>query len=133
MGGRVSTLVDVYSYGILLLEMFTGKRPTDSMFRDNFNLHNYVKMAIPDQVMRTSDPLLIEDAKNMSQRAAADRTRTYSISNFEDSLASVLRIGVKCSADLPRERMDISDALMELKDIRDFLNTKQSPWTIRLQ
>lgn len=113
--------------------MFTGKRPTDSMFRDNFNLHNYVKMAIPDQVMRISDPLLIEDAKNMSRRAAADRTRTYSISNFEDSLASVLRIGVKCSADLPRERMDISDALMELKDIRDFLNTKQSPLTIRLQ
>lgn len=117
----MSTLVDVYSYGILLLEMFTGKRPTDAMFRDNFNLHNYVKMAIPDQAMRISDPLLVGDAKNMS------------ISNFENCLASVFRIGVKCSADLPRERMEIRDALMKLKDIRDVLNSNQSPSAIRLQ
>ena len=45
----MSTLVDVYSFGILLLEMFTGKRPTDAMFRDNFNLHNYVKMGSSDE------------------------------------------------------------------------------------
>ena len=37
MGSEVSTLGDVYSFGILLLEMFTGKRPTDSMFKDDFN------------------------------------------------------------------------------------------------
>ncbi|PRQ60888.1 putative protein kinase RLK-Pelle-LRR-XII-1 family [Rosa chinensis] len=40
MGGAVSTYGDVYSYGILLLEMLTGKRPTDDMFTDDTNLHN---------------------------------------------------------------------------------------------
>ncbi|XVE58718.1 hypothetical protein DITRI_Ditri04bG0191400 [Diplodiscus trichospermus] len=34
---------DVYSFGILLLEVMTGKRPTDDMFSDGLNLHKLVK------------------------------------------------------------------------------------------
>ncbi len=33
MAGQVFVLGDIYSYGVLLLEMFTGKRPTDDMFK----------------------------------------------------------------------------------------------------
>ena len=51
MGSKASTCGDVYSYGILLLEMFTGKMPTDDMFQDGLNLHNYVKMALPEFFM----------------------------------------------------------------------------------
>uniref|UniRef100_A0A6N2KNP5 Protein kinase domain-containing protein n=1 Tax=Salix viminalis TaxID=40686 RepID=A0A6N2KNP5_SALVM len=43
VGSDVSTYGDVYSFGILLLEMFTGKRPTDDMFKDGLNLHNYAE------------------------------------------------------------------------------------------
>ena len=46
MGNKVSIYGDVYSYGILLLEMFTGKRPTASIYQDNFNLHDFVKAAL---------------------------------------------------------------------------------------
>ncbi|CDP11688.1 unnamed protein product [Coffea canephora] len=51
MGGEVSTQGDVYSYGILLLELFTGKMPTDSLFTEDFSLHSYVKTALSHQVM----------------------------------------------------------------------------------
>ncbi|KAH9672864.1 protein kinase domain-containing protein [Citrus sinensis] len=39
MSRRVSMLRDIYSYGIVLLETFTGKRPTDDMFNDDFRIH----------------------------------------------------------------------------------------------
>lgn len=55
MGSEVSTQGDMYSYGILLLEMFSGKRPTSNLFTGNFNLHRYVKMGLPDRVMEIVD------------------------------------------------------------------------------
>ncbi|KAL5222675.1 hypothetical protein ABZP36_027388 [Zizania latifolia] len=33
--GRATTKGDVYSYGVVLLELLTGKRPTDEMFLEN--------------------------------------------------------------------------------------------------
>ncbi|XVF24082.1 hypothetical protein REPUB_Repub13aG0096500 [Reevesia pubescens] len=48
MGSELSTKGDVYSYGILLLEMFTGKRPTDEMFKEGLSLHNFVAAALPE-------------------------------------------------------------------------------------
>ncbi|KAL7182439.1 hypothetical protein ACSBR1_041193 [Camellia fascicularis] len=50
---------DMYSYGVLLLEMFTGKRPTNNMFTSNVNLHSYVQMCLPEQVMQIVDPQII--------------------------------------------------------------------------
>jgi serine/threonine protein kinase len=54
MGSEVSTYGDVYSYGILLSEMFTGKRPTeeifkrptDEIFKNSLSLHEFVKTAL---------------------------------------------------------------------------------------
>ncbi|KAK8334201.1 hypothetical protein V6Z11_A10G258200 [Gossypium hirsutum] len=47
MGSELSTNGDVYSYGILLLEMLTGKRPTNERFKEGLSLHNLVKAALP--------------------------------------------------------------------------------------
>ena len=59
MGGEVSTEGDVYSYGVLVLEMFTGRRPTDDMFKDGLNLHNFVKMSLPKRLIQVVDPMLL--------------------------------------------------------------------------
>lgn len=110
IGGPVSTLVDVYSYGIVLLEMFSGKRPTDDMFKDDFSLHNYVKIAIPDQVLKITD-----------HRLLSGQARNYSSDTLEKCLAMIFRIGLTCSAYSPNERMDVSVVLMGLRAIRDTL------------
>ena len=59
MGGKVSTAGDVYSFGIFLMEMFLGKRPTNEMFKDDLNLHNFVKMALPKRLVQIVDPTLL--------------------------------------------------------------------------
>uniref|UniRef100_A0A7N2LD49 non-specific serine/threonine protein kinase n=1 Tax=Quercus lobata TaxID=97700 RepID=A0A7N2LD49_QUELO len=56
MGNEVSLYGDTYSYGILLLEMFIGKRPTDSIFQDNSNLHDFVKAALSERKIHIIDP-----------------------------------------------------------------------------
>ncbi|KAG5229772.1 LRR receptor serine/threonine-protein kinase [Salix suchowensis] len=116
MGGEASTHGDVYSYGILLLEMFTGKRPTDSMFTGDFNLHSFVEAALPDRVMEIIDPLLSVDIQEEVQtRRNGPRGRSsITIEKVKQCLESILQIGLRCSADSPSERMVIADVPSEL-------------------
>ena len=59
MGNEVSIYGDVYSYGILLLEMFTGKIPTDNMFHDSLSLRDFVKETLPEQIIDIIDPVVL--------------------------------------------------------------------------
>ena len=56
MGGEVSTEGDVYSFGVFLMEMFLGKRPTDEMFKDDLNLHNFVNIELPGWTCSSCGP-----------------------------------------------------------------------------
>ncbi|RLM86369.1 hypothetical protein C2845_PM04G07340 [Panicum miliaceum] len=54
-GLAVSTYGDVFSLGITLIEMFTGRSPTNDMFKDGISLHHYAEVAFPDKVMEIAD------------------------------------------------------------------------------
>ncbi|KAJ6969990.1 LRR receptor-like serine/threonine-protein kinas e [Populus alba x Populus x berolinensis] len=126
MGGEASTHGDVYSYGILLLEMFTGKRPIDSMFTGEFNLHSFVKAALPDQVMEIIGPLLSNDIQEEAQtrRNGPRGSRSINIGKVKECLASILQVGLRCSTDLPSERMDIGNVPSELHKITKILSNR---------
>ncbi|KAK3431451.1 hypothetical protein EUGRSUZ_E03143, partial [Eucalyptus grandis] len=64
MGCEVSREGDIYSYGILLLEMFTGLSPTDDIFRDNLTLHSFVAEALPERAMEITDHILLQEREN---------------------------------------------------------------------
>ncbi|XXG58738.1 hypothetical protein AAC387_Pa04g0974 [Persea americana] len=90
MGSEVSTYGDVYSYGILLLAMFTGKRPTDDIFKDNLNLHQLAKMAFPERVIEIIDHrFLLEGNENISSNEDYNEIR----SRMHECLLSLVRIG----------------------------------------
>ncbi|WCJ31719.1 Leucine-rich receptor-like protein kinase family protein [Euphorbia peplus] len=58
---RCSTKGDVYSYGVVLLELLTGKRPTDSAdFGDN-NLVGWVKQHAKLKITDVFDPALVKE------------------------------------------------------------------------
>ncbi|TXG58783.1 hypothetical protein EZV62_016612 [Acer yangbiense] len=112
MSGQVSILGDIYSYGVLLLEMFTGKRPTDRKFEDDLSIYNFVLMTLPNHVMDIIDPSMLFEEENDPQGGIQSR-------EIEEHLVSVMRIGLACSTTSPRERMPMKDILKNLYAIRD--------------
>ncbi|KAH9610586.1 hypothetical protein KSS87_019866 [Heliosperma pusillum] len=111
LGSKVSTQGDVYSFGILLLEMFTGRRPTDGKWNKGKSLHSIVKAALSKQVTEVLDPLLLEDI-------VREETGSGLIMK---AVTSTLSIALLCSADLPRERLNMTDVATRLSSIRNSL------------
>ncbi|KAK6290624.1 hypothetical protein POUND7_002165 [Theobroma cacao] len=124
MGGMASTYGDIYSYGILLLEMFTGKRPTDETFKDGLDLHNFVKTALPERILEVLDPLFVAGGGGEEEEIANEggcilvETKKDLLQN---SLTEILKIGVACSLEQPRERMKLGDVIKELQLVRGLL------------
>ncbi|XP_047953375.1 receptor kinase-like protein Xa21 [Salvia hispanica] len=100
-----STEGDVYSYGVLVLEMFTNRRPTSDAFEGYLNLQDFVSTALTDRVMEVVDPFLHQEL-NVDEK-------------YWDCIVSILRIGVRCSKQLPRDRMSMADVVNDLKKIRN--------------
>ncbi|KAM4072560.1 hypothetical protein ACB094_11G146800 [Castanea mollissima] len=124
MGNEVSTYGDVYSYGILLLEMFTGKRPIDNMFQDRLNLHDFVKAALPEQVIDIIDPLLLSWKSEEGEATMIDITCNEGQNGspiIQNCLIVILGVGVACSVEVPSERMNISAVIIELRSIQQKL------------
>ncbi|PON76726.1 Tyrosine-protein kinase [Parasponia andersonii] len=129
MGGEPSKQGDVYSYGILTLEMFTGKRPTDEMFKDDFNLHNFVQMALPERLVQIVDSSLLpretdkttlrrEHGRNYINDGGFDNLNKIS-THLQKCFVSVLEIGLACSRESPNERMSMGDVIKEIQHIKN--------------
>ncbi|XP_027084393.1 receptor kinase-like protein Xa21 [Coffea arabica] len=117
MGLAASTQGDVYSYGILLLEMITGRRPTDDTFVGDLDLHNYVNGALHERVSEIVDPLLFlegDENRNMTPEG-----KNSNGGKEMECIISLLKIGLMCSARLPNDRMHMNEVVRKLHLIKD--------------
>ncbi|KAL5712584.1 non-specific serine/threonine protein kinase [Ranunculus cassubicifolius] len=103
--GRVSTSCDVYSYGIVLMETFTRKRPTDDMFTEDSSLRQWVSALYPHKVMEAVDTNLLTNDGNWTGK-------------MQDCLSSITQLALDCSQNLPEERINMREVVTRLRNIQ---------------
>ncbi|XP_047307295.1 receptor kinase-like protein Xa21 [Impatiens glandulifera] len=101
--GMVSTSGDVYSYGIMLMETLTGKKPTEEMFSEIISLREWVNESYKrNSVLEVIDATLIVLGK-------------------EDCCSSIIQVALNCSADGPGERITMKEVVLILSKIKQKL------------
>nr|XP_043633395.1 putative receptor-like protein kinase At3g47110 [Erigeron canadensis] len=118
LGGEMTKEGDIYSFGILLLEMITGKRPTDHIFQNGLNLHGYVTMAFPDRLMEITEPTLSSVIEGAIVSHGDEATKWE---RLEEIMILLARIGLACSMESPKERMNSSKIIQELHHINGLI------------
>ncbi|XP_019074158.2 probable LRR receptor-like serine/threonine-protein kinase At3g47570 [Vitis vinifera] len=99
--GIVSTKSDVYSYGILLMEVFSRKKPMDEMFTGGLTLKTWVE-SLSNSVIQVVDA-------NLLRREDEDLATKLSC------LSSIMALALACTTNSPEKRLNMKDAVVELK------------------
>ncbi|XP_018830016.2 probable LRR receptor-like serine/threonine-protein kinase At3g47570 [Juglans regia] len=102
--GVVSTRGDVYSYGILLMETFTRKRPTDGMFIGEMTLKHWVDESLLTSILNIVDANLLRNEKEHTA--------------MEDCISSVMRLALDCCAESPTQRIYIKNVSATLNKVK---------------
>ncbi|KAM3393976.1 hypothetical protein P3S68_002977 [Capsicum galapagoense] len=102
LDGLVSTKCDVYSYGIMLLETFTRRKPNE--FEGDTSLKQWVSYSLPAAVMDVVDVNLVTSTGNRLQKEL-------------DVVASIMKVALDCCAESPARRTNMKDVVGMLQKI----------------
>ncbi|XP_070014536.1 receptor kinase-like protein Xa21 [Nicotiana sylvestris] len=103
--GLVSTKCDVYSYGIMLLETFTRRKPNDEMFDGDLSLKQWVSYSLPEAILDVVDANLVTSHDNHLNKKL-------------DCVASIMKVALDCYVESPARRIDMKDVVGMLHKIK---------------
>ncbi|XP_016570436.2 probable LRR receptor-like serine/threonine-protein kinase At3g47570 isoform X2 [Capsicum annuum] len=101
--GRVSTKCDVYSYGVMLLETFTRRKPNE--YEGDLSLKQWVSYSLPESLMDVVDANLVTTTGNRLQKEL-------------DIVASIMKVALDCCAESPARRTNMKDVVGMLQKIK---------------
>lgn len=97
-GPKVTTQGDVYSYGIVVLELLTRKRPTEEFLVEYGSLVKWVVSRFPHQIDQVLDPDLLATASEIGQQ----------------QIVCMLGIALSCTQEDPSHRPSMREVLSML-------------------
>lgn len=121
--GNVSKVGDVYSFGILLLETFTGKKPTDVILGGESSLKECVSKVYPTSLFDIVDDNLFKGGF-LTELQSEDQTAKH------HCILSIIGLGLLCTNYSPKERILMIDVVPRMQKIRmDYLSQISSAWS----
>lgn len=100
----------MYSFGVMLLELITGMRPTDMIFHEGLTLHDWVRRHYPNDVAAVLAHAPWRGRLLQSPAAAA-----------EVAVVELIELGLVCTQHSPALRPTMADVCHEITLLREDL------------